>query len=88
MSYHLTAFELTNQLLCMNFPSLERKIFPKDLKSTLPSSVALCFVTSVISDCNATYDGNVDFTSLKKNPHSELGKLMYSSLFISSKAVK
>ena len=27
MSYHLTAFELTNQLLYMNFPSLERNIF-------------------------------------------------------------
>ena len=37
MSYHLTAFEL----LYMNFPGLERKIFQKDLKSTLPSSVAL-----------------------------------------------
>ena len=41
MSYHLTAFELTNQLLYMNFPSLESKTFQKDLKSTLPSSVAL-----------------------------------------------
>ena len=41
MSCYLTAFELTNQLLYMNFPSLERKIFQKDLKSTLPSSVAL-----------------------------------------------
>ena len=41
MSYHLTAFELTDQLLYMNFPSLERKIFQKDLKSTLPSSVVL-----------------------------------------------
>ena len=38
MSYHLTAFELTNQLLCMNFPSLERQIFQKHLMSTLPSS--------------------------------------------------
>ena len=41
MSYHLTAFELTNQLLYINFPSLERKIFQKDLKFTLPSSVAV-----------------------------------------------
>ena len=41
MSYHLTSFELTNQLLYINFPSLELKIFQKDLKSTLPSSVAL-----------------------------------------------
>ena len=41
MSYHLTAFELTDKLLYMNFPSLEHKIFQKDLKSTLPSSVAL-----------------------------------------------
>ena len=39
----LTDFELTNQLPCMNFPSPERKIFQKDLKSTLPSSVALWF---------------------------------------------
>ena len=43
MSYHLTAFELTNQLLYMNSPSLERKIFQKNLTSTLPSSVALRF---------------------------------------------
>ena len=43
MSYHLIAFELINQLLYINFPSLERKIFLKDLKSTLPSSVALSF---------------------------------------------
>ena len=41
ISYHLTAFELINQLLYINFPSLERKSFLKDLKSTLPSSVAL-----------------------------------------------
>ena len=33
MSYYLTAFELTNQLLYMNFPSLEHKIFQRDLKS-------------------------------------------------------
>ena len=39
MSCHLTAFELTNQLLYMNFPSLERESFQKDLKST--SSVAM-----------------------------------------------
>ena len=43
MSYHLTAFDLTNQLLYINSPSLERKIFQKNLKSTLPSSVALRF---------------------------------------------
>ena len=41
MSYHLTAFELTNQLLYMNFPSLERKMFQKNLNSMLPSCVAL-----------------------------------------------
>ena len=41
MSYHLKAFELTNQLLYMNFPGLELKIIQKHLKSTLPSSVAL-----------------------------------------------
>ena len=41
MSYHLIAFELINQLLYINFPSLKRKIFQKDLKSRLPSSVAL-----------------------------------------------
>ena len=43
MSYHLTASEVTNQLLYMNFPNLECKICQKDLTSTLPSSVALCF---------------------------------------------
>ena len=41
MSYHVTAFELTNQLLYLNFPSLERKIFQTDHKSMLPSSVVL-----------------------------------------------
>ena len=41
MSYHLKDFELINQLLYINFPSLERKFFVKDLKSTSPSSVAL-----------------------------------------------
>ena len=41
MSYNLTASEVTNQLLFMNFPSLGCKIFLKDLESTLPSSVAL-----------------------------------------------
>ena len=40
MSYHLTAFEPTQQLY-INFPSLECKIFQKDLKFMLPSSVAL-----------------------------------------------
>ena len=39
MSCHLTAFDITNQLLYMNFPSLERKIF----QSTLPSSAAMWF---------------------------------------------
>ena len=53
MSYHLTAFELINQLKSLHFilaqsensviviPSLKRKIFQKDLKSTFPSSVVL-----------------------------------------------
>ena len=40
-SYHFKAFQLINQLLCINFQSLKCKIFLKDLKSTLPSSVAL-----------------------------------------------
>ena len=40
-SYHLTAFELTNQLPYINFPSVECRFFKKDLKSTLSSSVAL-----------------------------------------------
>ena len=42
MSYHLIAFDLINQLY-INFPSLQRKIFLKDLKSTLPLFVALPF---------------------------------------------
>ena len=41
MPYHLTGFELTNQLLYINFPSLEHKIFHKDQKSVLMSSVTL-----------------------------------------------
>ena len=30
MSYHLIAFELTDQLLYINFPSFERKIILKN----------------------------------------------------------
>ena len=49
MSYHLTAFELTNHVLYMNFPSLERKIFHKDLKSIRCRRLFRCdFVTSVM----------------------------------------
>ena len=41
-SYHLTAFELINQLPYINFPSFECRFFKKkDLKSTLSSSVAV-----------------------------------------------
>ena len=40
-SYHLTAFEMINQLPYINFPSFECRFFKKDLKSTLSSSVAL-----------------------------------------------
>ena len=38
-SYHVTAFELMNPLLYINFPSFERVIVSKDLKCTLPWSV-------------------------------------------------
>ena len=40
-SYHLIAFELVNPLLYFYFSSFECIMFWKDLKSTLPSSVAL-----------------------------------------------
>ena len=40
-SYHLTVFELINQLPYINFPSFECRFFKKDLNSTLSSSVAL-----------------------------------------------
>ena len=40
-SYHLKAFEQVNPLLYFYFYSFECRIFLKDLKSTLPSSVAL-----------------------------------------------
>ena len=49
MSYHLTAFELTNQLLYTNFPGVECKIFQKDLKSTLRRLLRCDFVTWVMS---------------------------------------
>ena len=49
MSYHLIAFERISQLLYINFPSLERELFPKDLKSVLPLSVVCHFVTSVVT---------------------------------------
>ena len=41
MSYYVTAFELTDQLLYLNSPSLEHKIFQTDHKSMLLSSVVL-----------------------------------------------
>ena len=47
LSYHLTAFELTYQLLYMNFLSLERKIFQKDLKLRC-RRLLRDFVTSLI----------------------------------------
>ena len=40
-SYHLIAFELLNPLFYIDFPGFEYRIFLKDLKSTLPWSVAL-----------------------------------------------
>ena len=40
-SYHLTAFELINQLPYINFPTFECGFFKEDSKSTLSSSVAL-----------------------------------------------
>ena len=52
MSYHLIASEIINQLLYINFPSLEHKIFLKYLKSTLPSSVALSFRNLGNKSCN------------------------------------
>ena len=42
MSYHLTAFELTSQLLYMNFPSLECKIFLE--RSEIYVAVICCVV--------------------------------------------
>ena len=40
-SYHLIAFELVNPLLYTHVSSFEYRMFLKDLKSPLPSSVAL-----------------------------------------------
>ena len=40
-SYHLTAFELINQVPYINFSSFECRFLKIDLKSTLSSSVAL-----------------------------------------------
>ena len=40
-SSNLTVYELTNPLHCINFSCFEYKIFLKDLKSMLSSSVAL-----------------------------------------------
>ena len=48
MLYYLTAFELINQLLYINFPSLEPKIFLKDLKSTCCCLLHSDFVMSVL----------------------------------------
>ena len=48
-SYHLTAFELINQLLYINFPSFGCRIFLKDQKSTFRRILRCDFVTSLIS---------------------------------------
>ena len=53
----------------LNFTSFECRFFKKDLKSTLSSSVASCFVTWLLArlrNHNATDDGNVDFRYFKK----------------------
>ena len=47
--YHFTDFELINPLLYIYFPSFECKFFLKDLKSMLPSSVALWFLNMAIN---------------------------------------
>ena len=46
-SYHVTAFELMSQLLCINFPRLERKIFLKGLIHILSISNSHNKVASV-----------------------------------------
>ena len=48
MSYHLAAFELINQLLYVNFPSLKRKIVQKDLCLRCRRLLRCDFVTSVL----------------------------------------
>ena len=40
-SYHLIAFKVINPVLYIYFPNFEYRIFLQDLKSMLPSSVAL-----------------------------------------------
>ena len=71
MSYHLTAFELINQPLYINFPSLERKIFLKDLKSMLPSSVALRFrnlsITVTTTKNSGPWAGHLSASRTSKN---------------------
>ena len=47
MSCYLTAFVQTNQLLYMNFPSLEREIFQKDLSLRCRRLLRCDFVISV-----------------------------------------
>ena len=71
-SYHLTAFELVNPLHYIYFPRFEYRIFVGDLKFTLKSPAALCFVTSLIlsqgrrllnnnccSVCGCCHDNNI-----------------------------
>ena len=54
-SYHLIVFELVNLLLYIYFLSSEYRIFLKDLKSTLPWSVALRFLNLAnIHDADST----------------------------------
>ena len=56
MSYHLKTFEITNQLVFMNYPSLERKIFQKNLTSRL---LSCDFVTWVLIDTQGSLYGHL-----------------------------
>ena len=78
----LTAFELINQLLYINFPSFERKVFRKIWSLRCRRLLHCDFVTSVIARLqihNATDDGNVDFRSFTKILYSKLGLFLFSA---------
>ena len=79
MSYHLTAFELTNQLLYI-FQASNVKCFRKIGSLRCRRLLRCDFVTSVIPRLQRTTDDiNVDFRSFRKILRLRLGELMYSS---------
>ena len=92
-----------NPLLYIYFPSFEYRSILKDLKSTLPSSVALCFVTSIIYSSNSlsptvfTFNSrascyqqqiNMNITFVQNNYKLKESMLLWTDYFQTDQVIK